>query len=214
MRTIAKARNGFHCIVIDPPWENKSVDRKTAYPTFYMKRLFQLPVCDFLCASETNDPCFTVVAIWVTNNPKITSFVRSELLSKWKLEYSTTWHWLKCTNNGELVCPLDTAHRKPYESAIIGIYNPHGLQVEGTDLSRSRLIISTPSTVQHSRKPNIQPLLGELCTSIISAPRIRKLELFARNLSADCVSWGNEVLHHQDRAFFDPQNQDQTHKPS
>merc|ERR1712137_1179898 len=204
----SKDKEGFHCIIIDPPWENKSVDRKQMYPTFYMKRLFQLPVEEFLCCKKEEksieSPLFTVVAIWVTNNPKFTNFVLNELLKRWKLEYLTKWHWLKCTDGGEPVCPLDTKHRKPYETAIIGVYNPASLPIDDTHREEI-ILVSTPSNIQHSRKPILKPMIDQLVENVTGIPphNQRRLELFARNLTKGYVSWGNEVLRHQDmQAFF------------
>ena len=37
-------RDGFECIVIDPPWENASAQRSNAYPTLPSRNLLGIPV--------------------------------------------------------------------------------------------------------------------------------------------------------------------------
>lgn len=197
--------DGFHYIVIDPPWENKSAERKNSYPTFYMKRLFQLPVTNFLAAE------FSIVAVWVTNNPKIINFVKTELFQFWKVKYSTTWYWVKCTNQGELVFPLHTSHRKPYECLIIGVYNPNSISMDNiTSLTENRIILSTPILKQHSRKPYLAPFFDPIITELTktNTENIRRLELFARNLTLGWFSWGNEVLANQNICYFNIQEED------
>ena len=51
----SKREKGYHVIIIDPPWENKSANRSNSYSSFYMKRLFQLPVSSFLLTSPNNN---------------------------------------------------------------------------------------------------------------------------------------------------------------
>ena len=183
---------------MDPPWENKSVARKENYKTFYMKRLLQLPIPQLL----PTDDGFCIVMIWVTNNPKISNFIQKDLLVKWNLEYLTTWQWLKCNDYGQPVCPLDTVHRKPYEPIIIGVYNPNSIPIP-SDLREPKLIISTPSVIQHSRKPPLQSIVDPILSELLGEDtKIRRLELFARNLNSGWCSWGNEVLLHQEASYF------------
>ncbi|GAB4823688.1 hypothetical protein N2152v2_010734 [Parachlorella kessleri] len=40
----AAACGGFHCIVLDPPWENKSAHRSSKYPTLPSRNLLSLPL--------------------------------------------------------------------------------------------------------------------------------------------------------------------------
>lgn len=183
---------------MDPPWENKSVKRKNEYPMFYMKRLLNLPMKQFY---PKKGPKFCIVGIWVTNNPKIIKFVKESLIVKWNLQYVTSWYWLKCTNNGVPVCPFNTVNRKPYEELILCVYNPNNLPLHSS-LQERRVIVSTPSTKQHSRKPSLQSIIDSLFCDIIEVSELKRLELFARNLTKGFLSWGNEVLIHQDSSFF------------
>ena len=37
-------RDGYECIVMDPPWENASAQRSNAYPTLPSRNLLGIPV--------------------------------------------------------------------------------------------------------------------------------------------------------------------------
>ena len=37
-------QSGFHCIVLDPPWENKSAKRGSKYPTLPSRNLKGIPM--------------------------------------------------------------------------------------------------------------------------------------------------------------------------
>ena len=49
-----------------------------------------------------------VLALWVTNRERHRRFVDAELLSAWGLCHVAIWHWLKVTDDGQLVSPLVT----------------------------------------------------------------------------------------------------------
>ena len=40
----AERPQGFHCIVLDPPWENKSAKRGSKYPTLPSRNLKGIPL--------------------------------------------------------------------------------------------------------------------------------------------------------------------------
>ena len=44
----APQEEGFHCVVADPPWENKSASRGQKYPTLPSRRLLSIPVPQML----------------------------------------------------------------------------------------------------------------------------------------------------------------------
>ena len=41
---VANSQLGFHCIVLDPPWENKSAKRGSKYPTLPSRNLKGIPL--------------------------------------------------------------------------------------------------------------------------------------------------------------------------
>jgi N6-adenosine-specific RNA methylase IME4 len=174
-----KYPNNFDLIVLDPPWESKSVYRNSVYSFMDHRDLVQIPI------KELANPSNCVVAIWVTNRQKFHQFILETLFPRWDVIYVTTWFWLKMTKNGQTVCPLNSAQRKPYEKLIIGkIGNVSKIQ-------QDRVIMACPT--QHSQKPPLFGLIGHQ----------NPLEIFARNLTPNCTSIGNQVLKFQDLKYFD-----------
>ena len=131
-----------------------------------------------------------LVAVWVTNKESFHNFVKKTLFGRWGVSYVATWYWLKVTAEGTPVLPLTSTHRKPYEPVILGRFPP-----VSQALPQEKLLLSVP--LSHSRKPPLNRLL---------APHLphhpRQLELFARNLTPHCTSWGNEPLRFNDTALF------------
>uniref|UniRef100_A0A3B5M267 Methyltransferase 4, N6-adenosine n=1 Tax=Xiphophorus couchianus TaxID=32473 RepID=A0A3B5M267_9TELE len=107
----------FDVIVIDPPWENKSVKRSRRYSSLPSSQLKRLPV------PLLGSPGCLVVT-WVTNRPSHLRFVRDELYPHWGVEVVAEWFWVKVTTSGEFVFPLDSPHKKPYEVLVLGRYRP------------------------------------------------------------------------------------------
>ena len=105
----------YDCIVLDPPWENRSAIRSHKYQWLSEHDLLQLPLPE-LC----NNGCLVVV--WVTNKVRFADFVRDELFPSWNVEIVGEWHWIKVTTSGELVFDLDSLHKKPYELLLLGRY--------------------------------------------------------------------------------------------
>ncbi|DBA70153.1 TPA: hypothetical protein ACH3X2_012205 [Trebouxia sp. C0005] len=118
-------QSGFHCIVLDPPWENKSAKRGSKYPTLPSRDLKAIPLQKLM----HQEGC--LVAMWVTNRERHHRFIHEELLPHWGLLHVATWFWLKVTNAGELVSPLEVAHRRPYEVLILlkPIHHPSSKQL-------------------------------------------------------------------------------------
>ncbi|GBG82168.1 hypothetical protein CBR_g34449 [Chara braunii] len=109
---------GYNLIVLDPPWENKSVHRKDVYPTLPNRYLLSLPVASL--AHEDG----ALVALWVTCREKLRRFAENELFPKWGVDLVATWYWLKVSDKGEMVSPLDLAHHRPYEPLLLGFLPP------------------------------------------------------------------------------------------
>ncbi|CAG10214.1 unnamed protein product, partial [Tetraodon nigroviridis] len=184
----------FDVIVMDPPWENKSVKRSRRYSFLPSTQLKRLPVP--LLASPN-----CLVVTWVTNRSAHQRFVRHELYPHWGVQVVAEWFWVKVTTSGQFVFPLDSPHKKPYESLVLGRYrcSPENLRcLEPSDVpvEDQRLLVSVPSAL-HSQKPS----LSDVLKPYIGA-EARCLELFARNLQPGWTSWGNEVLKFQHASYF------------
>ncbi|XP_053268635.1 N(6)-adenine-specific methyltransferase METTL4 [Pleuronectes platessa] len=185
----------FDLIVMDPPWENKSVKRSRRYSSLPSSQLKRLPIP--LLAS-TN----CLVVTWVTNRPSHLRFVREELYPHWGLEVVAQWLWVKVTTSGQFVFPLDSPHKKPYEVLVLGRYrpsaghSPSSSETSEVPVEDSRLIVSVPSAL-HSQKPSLSEVLQRYVGADASC-----LELFARSLQPGWTSWGNEVLKFQHKSYF------------
>ncbi|XP_046336445.2 N(6)-adenine-specific methyltransferase METTL4-like isoform X1 [Haliotis rufescens] len=280
---------GYDLIVVDPPWQNKSVKRKRSYYSLEEESLLRLPVADLASPS-------CLIVTWVTNKPRLTSFVQDQLLPHWGVQQVMQWHWVKVTVDGTMVCDIASPTKKPYETLLLGrlvrkggettqekqgppvtsghsssfveslsvkgvssthhdqhtsvpvtlradnsntsdqdllatsrandsdvidqyvakvkeydsssllqsskgnnSHVTHGYLSEGnvSDLPDNRVILSVPCSL-HSKKPPLQDVLAQYLP-----PTPACLELFARNLWPDWVSWGHEVLKHQHLDYFE-----------
>ncbi|KAL8182271.1 UNVERIFIED_CONTAM: hypothetical protein K2H54_050875 [Gekko kuhli] len=103
----------FDVIVIDPPWENKSVKRSNRYSYLPPWQIKQIPV-PALAAPDC------LVVTWVTNRQKHLRFVKDELYPHWAVHGVVEWYWVKITRSGEFVFPLESSHKKPYEILVLG----------------------------------------------------------------------------------------------
>ncbi|KAF5895761.1 methyltransferase-like protein 4, partial [Clarias magur] len=192
LQPLIRSGDKYDLIVLDPPWENKSVKRSNRYSFLPSSQLQQLPVPVLSAVG-------CVVVTWVTNRPRHLRFVREELYPHWGVTLLAEWLWVKVTKKGELVFPLDSPHKKPYEVLLLGrfCYNSDSAtRSEVCEIPDRRLIISIPSSL-HSQKPALSDVLKPYIR-----PNAKCLEMFARNLQADWTSWGNEVIKFQHHSYF------------
>ncbi|XP_005372720.1 PREDICTED: methyltransferase-like protein 4 isoform X2 [Chinchilla lanigera] len=195
MQPLLNCGKTFDVIVMDPPWQNKSVKRSNRYSYLSPLQIQQIPVPQLAAPN-------CLVVTWVTNRQKHLRFVKDELYPAWSVEVLAEWHWVKITSAGEYVFPLDSPHKKPYEGLILGrVQAKATLPLRSTDVTMPpipdhKLIVSVPC-VLHSHKPPLAEVLKDYIK-----PGGECLELFARNLQPGWTSWGNEVLKFQHVDYF------------
>ncbi|KFR06418.1 Methyltransferase-like 4, partial [Opisthocomus hoazin] len=194
LQPLLNYKKKYDVIVIDPPWENKSVKRSNRYSYLSSWQIKQIPV-PALAAPDC------LVVTWVTNRQKHLRFVKDELYPHWSVKTLAEWHWAKITKAGEFVLPLDSLHKKPYEMLVLG--RVQGGEKEALRKSEDvlpvpehKLIVSIPCSL-HSHKPPLADVLAEFIK-----PDVECLELFARSLQPGWTSWGNEVLKFQHIDYF------------
>ncbi|XP_021073695.1 methyltransferase-like protein 4 isoform X2 [Mus pahari] len=195
MQPLLNCGKTFDAIVIDPPWENKSVKRSNRYSSLSPQQIKRMPIPKLAAAD-------CLIVTWVTNRQKHLCFVKEELYPSWSVEVVAEWYWIKITNSGEFVFPLDSPHKKPYECLVLGrVKEKTALALRNTDVRvppvpDQKLIVSVPC-VLHSHKPPLTEVLKDYIK-----PGGQCLELFARNLQPGWMSWGNEVLKFQHMDYF------------
>uniref|UniRef100_A0A8D0DT03 Methyltransferase 4, N6-adenosine n=1 Tax=Salvator merianae TaxID=96440 RepID=A0A8D0DT03_SALMN len=195
MHPLLDNKKKFGIIVLDPPWENKSVKRSKRYSYLTQWQIKQIPV-PALAAPDC------LVVTWVTNRQKHLKFVKNELYPHWSVAGMVEWFWIKITKSGEFVFPLNSFHKKPYEVLVLGrVQRKDDLPLRISEdqmlpLPDQKLIVSVPC-ILHSHKPPLAEVLKEF-----AKPDVECLELFARNLQPGWTSWGNEVLKFQNVDYF------------
>ncbi|NXJ08614.1 METL4 protein, partial [Odontophorus gujanensis] len=194
LQPLLNYKKKYDVIVIDPPWENKSVKRSNRYSYLSSWQIKQIPL-SALAAPDC------LVVTWVTNRQKHLRFVKDELYPHWSVKTLAEWHWVKITRYGEFVLPLDSFHKKPYEVLILGrvqgnIKEALRKSEDVLPVPEHKLIVSIPCSL-HSHKPPLTAVLAEFIK-----PDVECLELFARNLQPGWTSWGNEVLKFQHIDYF------------
>ncbi|NXG90463.1 METL4 protein, partial [Stercorarius parasiticus] len=194
LQPLLNYKKKYDVIVIDPPWENKSVKRSNRYNHLSSWQIKQIPV-PALAAPDC------LVVMWVTNRQKHLRFVKDELYPHWAVKTLAEWHWVKITRAGEFVLPLDSLHKKPYEVLVLGRVQGDVKEAlrkpeDVLPIPEHKLIVSIPCSL-HSHKPPLTAVLAEFIK-----PDVECLELFARNLQPGWTSWGNEVLKFQHIDYF------------
>ncbi|XP_056377634.1 N(6)-adenine-specific methyltransferase METTL4 isoform X2 [Hyla sarda] len=146
----------YGIIVIDPPWENKSVKRSKRYNSLSPSKIKELPI-----PAMAAPDCLVIT--WVTNRQKHLRFVKEELYPHWSIRSLAEWHWVKITQSGEFVFPIDSVHKKPYEILVLGrlmhLDNSTSRELETSlpPIPEHKIIVSVPCSL-HSHKP---PLSAE-----------------------------------------------------
>ena len=81
-------------------------------------------------------------------------FYQDCILSSWGLVWCATWFWIKVTCQGELVSPLESPHKKPFEQLLIAC---RASEVHSCKVPNHKVLVSMPA--QHSRKPFIGDII-------------------------------------------------------
>ena len=171
----------FDFVLLDPPWENRSVRRSAKYDT--MQDLDPMNV--LLAMLGQHMATGALVACWITNKASVRD-TALETFQSWDVQLIEEWAWLKTTVGGLPVTQIDGLWRKPYEVLLLGRKQGDETQKSDSNILR-RVIVAVPDL--HSRKPHFKSLIEPLLPETY-----RALEVFARNLTADWLSWGDEVL--------------------
>lgn len=184
--TLNSSAPRFDLVILDPPWPNRSAQRKKSYEISYgssdiQELLSSIPIRDHLADQG-------LIGLWITNKHAFRELVLEPggLFDAWGVTLLEEWIWLKITAAGEPICALDSVWRKPYEILLVG----KRMAQHSKDVKR-RVLIGVPDL--HSRKPNLKPLFNQ----IISKKGYQALEIFARNMAAGWWAWGNEALKFQ-----------------
>lgn len=182
----------FDCVIMDPPWPNRSARRKKSYGIAYgtteiRNLLSLLPIQAHLAEDG-------LVAVWVTNRSAFREMLLGDasLFKEWGVTFIEEWIWLKVTSRGVPICPIDLKWRKPYEILLVGKRFEAKKENEERGIKR-RVIIGVPDL--HSRKPNLSSIIEQAMGK--GKGTYDALEIFARNATAGWYAWGNEVLKFQ-----------------
>ena len=97
-RYISSTFHDIHCllengveydlIVMDPPWENKSAKRLKTYDYLADSDLLTMPLSSLAADGA-------LIAVWVTNNERLHSFVETQLFPAWNVVKEAEWSWVK-----------------------------------------------------------------------------------------------------------------------
>jgi N6-adenosine-specific RNA methylase IME4 len=187
----------FDFILIDPPWQNRSVRHARTYKTTDDQRehpfLRVLPIVrSRLCANG-------LVGVWVTNKTSIRQVVLCALQEA-GFQLHEEWIWIKVTTTGEPVTPLHGLWRRPYEVFLL-FRRRQSQQYKTADNLEPENVFYSPTAAQHrifaavpdyhSRKPCLKEFIKPL---LVDPTNYQALEMFARNLTAGWFCWGDEVL--------------------
>ncbi|KAK4691364.1 N(6)-adenine-specific DNA methyltransferase, partial [Lecanoromycetidae sp. Uapishka_2] len=182
----------FDFILLDPPWDNRSVRRSAKYET--MGDSDPMTVLRGMLSQHLAPG--GLVACWVTNK----AFARDTALDAfddWGVQLVEVWAWLKVTIHGRPVTEIEGLWRKPYELLLVGKRMNTDAANNLNENAQARVLVAVPDL--HSRKPNLKELFEPMLPA-----RYRALEVFARNLTAGWWAWGDQVLKHNWEGHWSP----------
>ena len=164
----------FRCLVIDPPWPVKKIERETRpnqgisldYRALSLKEIAKLPV------PKLANPTGCHVYLWVTHK-----FLPEglRLFEKWGVKYQCVLTWVKSTGMTPFSWMYNTEH------VLFG-------RIGNLDLLRYGVKLSFEGKKrEHSRKPES---FYDIVRIVSPRPR---MELFAREKRKGFEAWGNEI---------------------
>jgi len=184
-------QNQFDLIVLDPPWNNRSATRSNRYKT--MRKEDPVAAISDMLGNYVAPGGY--VACWITNKSVVRSTALASFFDAWNVELIEEWIWIKTTLKGEPVYDIYGLWRKPYEVLLLGKKcDPHAWSESAAEEKevasiQRRLIFGVPDL--HSRKPCLRELFEPLMPDLA---KYRALEVFARNMTAGWLTWGDETL--------------------
>lgn len=188
--TMSAGPGQFDFVLLDPPWDNRSVRRSRKYNTLRQEMNPMNVLRDVLGKHIAPG---ALVGCWMTNKPSVRD-AAIEALENWDVNLIEEWAWLKTTVHGDPMSQIDGLWRKPYEILLLGrkrradTPKREGITDAKGDMQQ-RVIVAVPDL--HSRKPNLKELVEPMMPDPVD---YRALEVFARNLTSRWWSLGNEVL--------------------
>lgn len=171
----------FDFVLLDPPWENRSVRRSARYHTMHDSD----PMVVLQAMLGQHIAPGALVGCWITNKASVRD-TALDAFQTWDVQLIEEWAWLKTTVGGLPITQIDGLWRKPYEVLLLGRKGSDEAQSSDSDVRR-RVVVAVPDL--HSRKPHLKTLIEPFIPA-----SYRALEVFARNLTAEWWSWGDEVL--------------------
>ena len=207
----------FRCLVVDPPWPSRSVQRAGAYKVLALEELAEaLRSLPALC-----DRRGCLICVWMTNAIKVQEMVEQTLLPAWGATKVGLWYWLKLSpDGGPAVGAFRSPHRKPWEPLLLATLGGAAPPLP------PRLVFGSLPEAKHSAKPALDGLLRRAAPHLLAVAAggggeggsaggeggagggggsseeedaaawrsIAKAELFARRLRSGWHSLGDEVI--------------------
>ena len=186
LESLVRRAGGVDLVLIDPPWPNRSAARArgagtvSSYETLTdLYDVWRLrPALESLLAAAP-DGGAPLVALWVTNHPKVRAFSEEKFLPGFGLGVLGAWAWLKVAADephaGEPLLSLrQPAHRRPYELLLLAQRG-----ATGSVADTPRHVVAS-AALAHSQKPDLRELLLQEHGRRDGRGRV-VVELFARH---------------------------------
>lgn len=178
----------FDFILLDPPWQNRSVTRSAKYKTMRDDNPLDVLRKEL---GEHIAPA-GLVACWITNKSSVRT-AALDCFKAWNVKLIEEWVWTKTTVRGVPVYVINGLWRKPYEVLLLGRSSNNEDVSRSTNTGKTehiarRIIAAVPDL--HSRKPCLRHLVETMMTD----PKdYRAVEIFARNMTAGWLACGDEA---------------------